>query len=155
MDNTGTFPREYIYVATSWRNDLQPRVVKSLRAAGYEVYDFRNPPNGNGFSFGELTLAPPPYEIQPYEFIQTLQHPRAKEGFDSDYQAMQKADIFVLVLPCERDAHLELGWVVGVGKETHILLDNPCRASLMYQMVDHIHPDLDSLLMILGGDSGN
>ena len=36
-----------IYVASSWRNREQPSVVKALREAGHEVYDFRNPaPDG-------------------------------------------------------------------------------------------------------------
>lgn len=39
-----------IYVASSWRNTYYPSVVESLQAAGHEVYDFRNPPQGgHGF----------------------------------------------------------------------------------------------------------
>jgi hypothetical protein len=30
-----------IYVASSWRNERQQDVVKTLRAANHEVYDFR------------------------------------------------------------------------------------------------------------------
>ena len=37
-----------IYVASSWRNKYQPEVVAALRAAGHEVYDFRNPENNPG-----------------------------------------------------------------------------------------------------------
>ena len=32
-----------IYVASSWRNKYFPEVVDALRAAGHQVYDFRNP----------------------------------------------------------------------------------------------------------------
>lgn len=32
-----------IYVASSWRCARQPAVVAALRAAGHEVYDFKNP----------------------------------------------------------------------------------------------------------------
>ena len=35
-----------IYVASSWRNQHYPEVVRRLREAGHEVYDFRNPPHG-------------------------------------------------------------------------------------------------------------
>ena len=31
-----------IYVASSWRNQYFPDVVKILREYGHEVYDFRN-----------------------------------------------------------------------------------------------------------------
>lgn len=32
-----------LYVASSWRNRYQPRVVELARAAGLDTYDFRNP----------------------------------------------------------------------------------------------------------------
>ena len=41
-----------IYVASSWRNEYYPEVVKVLRDAGHDVYDFRNPPSGDpGFKW--------------------------------------------------------------------------------------------------------
>ena len=36
-----------VYVASSWRNEQYPEVVKRLRDAGFNVYDFRNPPSGD------------------------------------------------------------------------------------------------------------
>ena len=46
-----------IYVASSWRNEHQQRVVKLLEEKGHEVYDFKHP-NGdnNGFSWGEVDI---------------------------------------------------------------------------------------------------
>ncbi|MCQ2145827.1 MAG: hypothetical protein MJY72_08790 [Bacteroidales bacterium] len=35
-----------IYVASSWRNPHYPAVVAALRDAGFDVYDFRNPGDG-------------------------------------------------------------------------------------------------------------
>ena len=44
-----------IYVASSWRNQYQQRVVSLLRELGHEVYDFRNPsPDNHGFSWSEI-----------------------------------------------------------------------------------------------------
>ncbi len=68
---------------------------------------------------------------------------------------MQRADTFVLVLPCGRSAHLELGWAVGAEKRTAILLDpdpktNTVTPELMYKMVDHIALDALDLLDWLG-----
>lgn len=37
----------HLYIASSWRNIYYPEVVTALRAAGHEVYDFRNPPSGD------------------------------------------------------------------------------------------------------------
>jgi hypothetical protein len=32
-----------IYVASSWKNNIQPEVVHELRKLGHDVYDFKNP----------------------------------------------------------------------------------------------------------------
>lgn len=39
-----------IYVASSWRNLLQPAVVHVLRRCGHDVYDFKHPPTSTGLS---------------------------------------------------------------------------------------------------------
>ena len=46
-----------IYVASSWRNERQPEVVRCLRQRGHEVYDFRHPTPGDfGFRWSEIDL---------------------------------------------------------------------------------------------------
>ena len=47
-----------IYVASSWRNAMQPAIVAALRRWGHEVYDFKNPaPNSIGSCwFAEFVL---------------------------------------------------------------------------------------------------
>ena len=47
----------HIYVASSWRNHVQPMIVEALRGDGHEVYDFRNPPDAAGFGWGQLNIA--------------------------------------------------------------------------------------------------
>ena len=45
----------WIYLASSWRNVLQPEVLRQLQDAGNEVYDFRNPgPGKDGFRWSEI-----------------------------------------------------------------------------------------------------
>lgn len=139
-----------IYVASSWRNMLQQGVVHTLRAAGFEVYDFKNPPNETGFHWTEVGLQRDNDACSVDEYLTALDEPRSNEGFDSDFEAMEWADTFVLVLPCGRSAHLELGWAVGAGKRTAILLEDPCTPELMYKMVDHLSPSLFDLLGWLG-----
>lgn len=142
-----------IYVASSWRNMMQDLVVHLLRAAEFDVYDFKNPPQGNGFGFHETGLnegLPADYPVPPATYLAALENPRAVEGFNADFDAMKWADTFVLVLPCGRSAHLELGWAVGAGKRTAILLENPCTPELMYKMVDYLAPSTFDLLGWLG-----
>lgn len=147
----------YVYVASSWRCSMQPAVIEILRAARIDAYDFRNPEGGTGFAWTEVM---PSFDIDEQladakEYIAALDHPRSIDGFDSDFAAMQKADTFVLVLPCGRSAHLELGWAVGAGKRTAILLDSVpnngmVTPELMYKMVDYLATSVFDLLGWLG-----
>ena len=44
-----------IYLASSWRNTYYPDVLAALRAAGHDVYDFRNPGDGtDGFKWSKI-----------------------------------------------------------------------------------------------------
>lgn len=125
-----------IYVASSWRNPKQTIVVAALRAEGHEVYDFRNPAPGNsGFSWKSCVTDDAALR-DPRRFRdEVLTQPVAQQGFAYDMQALQKSDATVLVLPCGRSAHLELGWASGAGKRTIVLLDDPMsEPELMYLM---------------------
>jgi hypothetical protein len=137
-----------IYVASSWRNPYQPDVVRGLREAGHEVYDFRHPaPGDDGFAWAEID--PAWQSWAPAQYRAALQHPRAQGGFAHDRLALQMADATVLVLPCGRSAHLELGYAAGVGQRTAVLMLEPCEAELMYLLVDRICLTIDELLAFL------
>jgi hypothetical protein len=140
---------EYVYVASSWRCAYHPAVITTLKAASIPHYDFRNPPNNAGFGWEEVAIPDPCND--PETYLQGLKHHRAVEGFDSDFTALQKADTVILVLPCNRSAHLELGYAVGQGKRTAVLLtERPVVPELMYLMCDYIAPSLFDLLGWLG-----
>jgi nucleoside 2-deoxyribosyltransferase len=138
-----------IYVASSWRNADQPAVVAALREQGFEVYDFRNPPGRPGFAWSEID--PDWQNWTAREYIAALDHPAAEAGYASDMGAMQWADTFVLVLPCGRSAHLELGWAVGAGKRTVLITKDGEEPELMAKMVDHIAVGLEDALNFLAG----
>lgn len=137
-----------VYVASSWRNPDQPAVVAALRERGFLVYDFRNPPGRTGFAWSSID--PTWQDWTADQYIAALDHPLAEAGFASDFDAMKWADTFVLVLPCGRSAHLELGWAVGAGKRTVIITQDGEEPELMAKMVDHIAVGLDDALDFLG-----
>ena len=143
-----------IYVASSWRNPRQQDVVERLRSAGHEVYDFRNPAPGNtGFAWSAID--PGWIAWTAAEFRAALAHPIAQAGFALDHAAMEWADTFVLVLPCGRSAHLEMGWACGRGKRTAILMLGQNEPELMYLEADRICLSIDELiqhLRYIGGD---
>ena len=136
-----------IYVASSWRNPYQQDVVKELRNAGHEVYDFRNPKEGDkGFHWSEID--PNWKQWSPEKYRDCLNHPIAELGFKSDYDAMEWADVFVGVQPFGRSASLEMGWAAGNGKETILLLENG-EPELMVKMLDHICCSIDEVIKCL------
>lgn len=138
-----------IYVASSWRNTTQPEVVKALQLDGHMVYDFKNPrPGNNGFGWRQIDPNWENWDVETYR--NALDHPIAKAGFASDFNAMKWADTFVLVLPCGRSAHLELGWACGQGKQTLVLLDK-MEPELMVKMCDHLCASLNEVREILAG----
>lgn len=136
-----------IYVASSWRNLYQQEVVKKLREAGHEVYDFKNPKEGDkGFHWSEID--PKWQEWTSEQYRDNLSHPVADAGFKSDYDAMEWADTCVLVMPCGRSAHIEAGYFNGSGKDLLILLSDG-EPELMYKMADHICINIDEVKAIL------
>lgn len=124
-----------VYVASSWRNTIQPDVVQALRAAGHEVYDFRNPALGNtGFAWSAIDLAWRSWSAE--QFTSALQHPVAVDGFRLDFEGMKWANAFVLVHPCGRSAHLEAGWATGRGIPCFVLLEEGGEPELMLKLVE-------------------
>lgn len=134
-----------IYVASSWRNQQQPAVVQALRAEGFEVYDFRHPAPGND-GFAWRTIDPNWQQWTTAEYLAALNHPLADEGFGFDMRALAECDFCVLVLPCGRSAHLELGYATGAGKATFVLLAEGQEPELMYKMNGTLCGALDELI---------
>lgn len=119
-----------IYVASSWRNILQPAIVSMLRSAGHEVYDFRNPPGGTGFGWSKID---PFWQAwTPQQYREALKHPVAQAGFNSDITALRECDACVLVLPSGRSASREFGYALGQGKKGAVVMFDSCEAELMY-----------------------
>lgn len=137
-----------IYVASSWRNQVQPSVVYHLRAAGHEVYDFRNPPNGDrGFSWAEIDEHWQFWRAKDYR--KALKHPAAIRGFNNDFNGMLWADTCVLLLPSGRSAHLEAGYMAGQGKRVIVLTGDGEEPELMALLCTHICVSFDELLTVL------
>lgn len=120
-----------IYVASSWRNALQPAIVKTLRRCNHEVYDFRNPaPGNNGFAWSEID--PDWQQWTPSQYRDALGHPIAQAGFRLDMDALRQCDACVLVLPSGRSASFEFGWAIGNGKQGAVVMFDACEPELMY-----------------------
>lgn len=132
-----------IYVASSWRNEEQQHVVKALREAGHEVYDFKDPQTSKAFHWSQVD--PAWRDWTPDEYIKALSHPVAQSGFSSDFRAMYAADAVVGVQPFGRSASMEMGWMAGQGKLS-ILLVRPGEPELMVGMFDRLCTTIEEVI---------
>ena len=139
-------PTPYLYVASSWRNTWYPLVVKMVRAAAaaagadepdFGVYDFRAA--DGGFRWTEVD---PEWESWTTEQYRTaLRHPAAERGWRNDKGALDAATACLLVGPCGRSAHLELGYAAGRGLPCAIFLPEAQEPELMYRFAADILTD--------------
>jgi len=140
--------KRHIYVASSWRNTYYEGVVKALREAGHDVYDFRNPPSGDtGFKWS--CVAENYMEWSPEEYRRQLDHPKAVRQFANDIEAMKACNVCVLVLPCGRSAHTEAGWFVGSGRKVLVYIPERQEPELMYKLFDAVCTTMDEILEVL------
>lgn len=130
-----------IYVASSWRNQRLTDVVAAIRAAGHEVYDFRE-----NEAFDWVQIDPQWEKWTPEQFRDALKNPLATAGHFRDVTALNEADMVVLVAPCGRSSHLELGMAIGQGKRVAVLLEAGERPELTYRSVDFLCLDMPELL---------
>lgn len=115
-----------IYLAGSLRNPTIPAIGKQLRAAGHEVFD--------GWYLDGVGANELPETI-------------ASAHFRRDFNHMQWANTGVLVLPSGKSAHLELGYMLGLGKAGYVLFDQPPeRWDLMYRLAHGLFFNINDLI---------
>lgn len=137
--------RHRVYLASSWRNQHQPAIVDVLRTAGHEVYDFRNPgPGERGFAWSEISPAWQAWTADAQ--IGALDHPTAQHGLALDFGGMRWCSALVMLQPCGRSAALELGWAIGAGKRTAVLMRDGQEPELMIRLADYLTTSVDKLL---------
>ncbi len=126
-----------IYVASSWRNTLQPAIVVALRRSGHEGYDFRHPaPGNNGFAWSAIDPEWQKWDAAAYR--EALKHPVARAGYALDIGALKACDACVLVLPSGRSASWEFGYAMGQGKRGAVVQFDAVEPELMYSEAEII-----------------
>ena len=136
-DVMNTMPRYYvsIYLASSWRNELQPEIVHYLRKNGYtRVYDFKRPPNGSAFSWKEVdSNYTHGKKIGADEYRKLLASPEAERGYQSDIGALCDCHVCLLVLPAGKSAAWEFGYAVAQGKKCGVIWFGDDEPDLMFR----------------------
>jgi len=130
-----------------WIGQQPQDVVYTLREAGHEVYDFKNPrPGDHGFQWSEIDTDWQKWKAG--QFISALNHPIAIAGYALDFNAMLQADACVLVMPCGRSAHIEAGYFVGANKPLFILLSDG-EPELMYNMATGVCESIEQVCRMI------
>lgn len=139
-----------IYVASSWKNLLQPGIIHVLRRCGHEVYDFRNPaPGNNGFGWKDVMPSYTGARVNPVEYRDCLKHPVAQAAYASDIEALRWCDAVVYVMPCGRSASWELGYAIGQGKKGYVVMFEEGEPDLMFSEAT-IVTNMDELFSAFG-----
>lgn len=135
-----------IYLIGSLRNPEIPKIANMLREDKHEVFDdwYAAGPNADDHWRD--------YEKQRGRtFTQALSGLAAKHVYAFDREHLEKADTGLLILPAGKSGHLELGWMLGKGKNCFVLVDSPERWDVMYQFATGVFDDLDMLRYRLSG----
>jgi nucleoside 2-deoxyribosyltransferase len=135
-----------IYLIGSLRNPHIPEVGNYFRLNGFDVFD-------DWYSPGpETDDCWQGYEkLRGRNYLEALKGHHAQHAFELDKKHLDAADVAVLVLPCGKSAHLELGYIIGSGKPGFILLEtpNPDRYDIMYQFATGLYAEIETLIMEL------
>ena len=128
-----------IYVASSWTSPAFNDVVKLLRGLGHKVYNFRESAPDEWASIEKSKSG-----WEPREFSRALMTVEACRVFSRDFTALQASHATVMVTPCGRSAHLELGIAHGLGQNTAVLLQPGFEPELMIK-VAHVLTTMEDL----------
>ena len=74
-----------------------------------------------------------------------MAHPAAEQQFSNDIEALEWADICVLILSCGRSAHTETGWCKGRGMKTIVYIPKMEEPELMYKLFDAVTDSIEGI----------
>ena len=110
-----------IYISASWKKRKQVRELAILlRSKGHVVFDFTDPANR------KMPEAPPedfPEQFDPARHVYRIFLDREvwRDAVNENKEAIQNADLIILLLPCGIDATADWALGVGLGKRTVVV----------------------------------
>ena len=134
-----------IYMVGSLRNGKMPEIANKLAAAGYDAFaDW----HAAGYEADDKWQEHEQSRGRTYR--EALYGYHARDVFEFDLTHINRCDFVVLILPCGKSGHLELGWALGRGKPGFVLFDKePERWDVMYQFANAVCFSVDELLVEL------
>lgn len=136
-----------IYLIGSLRNPEVPKLAASLRKLGFYVFDdwFAAGPEADDY-WRDYEQA------RGHNFAKALDGHAAHHVFNFDKEHLDACDIGVLLLPAGKSGHLELGYMIGQGKEAYIIYpEEPERFDVMYLFANRVFGSIDDFLSYMEG----
>jgi hypothetical protein len=119
------------FISSRWRNkDAVLALTQKIRATGKTVYCFFE-----GYDTVDSTDHDEEAYMAEFEARDWRNDPQVKAIFDKDMTAQKASDIFIMLLPAGRSAHIEAGAAYGMGKKT-ILIGEVEKAESLYSIFD-------------------
>jgi nucleoside 2-deoxyribosyltransferase len=134
-----------IYVASSWRTDRHDEVVRALRDADHDVYDYRE----EGANHADFEIDRD-YTVS--ELNTLFERDDVVSVVERDMAQLATSDALVLVMPCGRSAHFEAGVAFGQGKSI-MLIWQDAEPEFVYDLADWITYDIQELVDYLNAVS--
>ena len=126
-----------LYLIGALANPRVPLIAKNLRAQGVRVFDDWK----SAYKDADQILWDY-YKERGFNYREVINSPAARNIWEFDKENLERSHGCLLVWPAGKSAHLELGYMAGLGRWTGILLDGtPDRADIMHGLADHIFLD--------------
>ena len=134
-----------IYLIGSLRNPQVPVLAEHLRDLGYDVFDDWYAAGPEADDYWQK------YETERgHTYAEALQGYAAKHVYNFDLSHLKRCDIGVLLMPAGKSGHLELGYMIGLGKPGYVLFDKvPDRYDVMYQFASGVFMKTEELVKAL------
>lgn len=136
--------KKVVYIIGSLKNWKVIELAKFLRKKfpGWEFFDDWISPGPEADDFWRKFE-----KLRGSTYKKALSNFAAKHIFEFDKHHLDRADIVVMLMPCGKSGHLELGYALGQGKKGFVMFDKePERWDVMYQFATGICTNVDELI---------
>ena len=132
-----------IYVIGSLKNEKVPLLAESIRALGHTVFDDWKAAHVEA---DQVMWA---YEQKRgHSYKDALRGLSAQNQYQFDKRLLDMSDLAIVVMEAGRSAHLEAGYMAGLGKPVYVLFSEgyPSRMDIMYNLLTDFFENEEELL---------
>ena len=136
-----------VYLVSSLKNKRVVEMANALEVSGITPFtDWQCPgPDADDFLRDH-------YAARGKTFLDAMASPAVECIWQFDKHWLDKANACVMLMPCGKSGHLELGYALGKGKPSYIFYDEvPERIDVMHRYATGLFFSMDELIKELKG----